>query len=874
MYEVNKSKKHNVLRKNKITKVLLSGIVTMPILLCAQEVSAQETNEQAKNDISAIEVVTVTAQKRVQNVLKVPVSVGTITADIAEESGAVLLSELDKFIPGFEFGDGTMTQDGVKMRGIESSTISVGGDPSSASFFDDVYMPQAAHNVMFSDMARIEVLKGPQGTLFGRNAAMGVVNMVPNSPHEDLEGFLKGTLGSDNLLRYEGMVNIPLSDNLYMRANYINTSQDGIVENIATPSWNEGQKVWDLGEVDHESARIALLWDISASTNFQISYDWDNLEQAPSMAVGISEYSYGKGDPFGSKAENDVNDGVEKRDMTGIISKLNHNFSNELSMKFILSYREWETFNRQDEDGTADITRYFDTINSEDSDILYSELQFNYITNKISAVAGFSYSKEKVKQVTHLTVTADSAARLITGSLNDTIKAGVSQQVAGIIGGNTDAHAAAMFGDGVTFDSAVDTFFQLNGFPMDHSWNSYEWANALNVLGFSADIMSAIGMPGVPLSAGTVDATGDLTYDIVAGAMGFPEIFGPSYSGQFWRETITNTGDFTNWGVYADVDYSLTDKWNIIGGLRYSNDEKYFTWYIPQNDFAQVRPGVGNIIFSEVDMAAKDSWDQITGRLVTSYQLDDDQMLFASYSTGYKSGGFDSLTPNKESFEPEETANFEIGYKAVLWNEVIANISAYYLELDNFQRAISSKTPDSLQAVPTIMNEDIEITGIEFDLRWNVTANLQLGVVSEIRSTDTFTPDFYNGEGKFIEAQKTSVDASTNYTLTIDWIPDLGLGNTNLHIDYVFVENLNSQQVGLEEYKKPIEAYFIDREDLNARFSWTSEDDTLELGLWGKNLFDKRYMMSIGGYAADVLGVPHGRINRGIEVGIDVKYSF
>jgi hypothetical protein len=123
-------------------------------------------------------------------------------------------------------------------------------------------------------------------------------------------------------------------------------------------------------------------------------------------------------------------------------------------------------------------------------------------------------------------------------------------------------------------------------------------------------------------------------------------------------------------------------------------------------------------------------------------------------------------------------------------------------------------------------------------------------------------------------AQQTTTDAALNYTATFDWILNLGIGNTNLHADYVFVENLNSQEVGLEEYKKNIDSYFIDRKDLNARLSWTSEDDEFEIGLWGKNLFDKRYMISIGGYAATELGVPQGRINRGIEVGIDFKYVF
>lgn len=861
-----------IINKNIITKAIISSLAIASCWVNAQESTVNTENAQAKkNDI---EIVTVTAQKRVQNILKVPITVGSVSANLIKESGSTLLSEIDKFIPGFEFGDGTMTQDGITMRGISSPGISVGGDPSSASFYDDVYMPQAAHNVLFTDIARIEVLKGPQGTLFGRNAAMGVVNVVPNAPQDETEAFVKATFGTDNLQRYEMMGNIALTDNFFVRANFLSTEQDGIVKNIARPIWNENNKIWDLGAVNHQAGRIAVLWNISDKTNFQLSYDFDDLNQAPSMAVGISEFSYSKGDIFANKAENDVEGGKETRDMYGVIAKLNHEFSDELSMKYIVSYRDWETYNRQDEDGTADQTRYFDTINNEISNIFYTELQVNYISNKINAVAGFSYSKEDVKQNTYLTLTADTAARLITGELNNTIRDGVAAQVATMIGGSSDANAAAAFGDGVTFNGAVDALFSANGFPLDHLWNAGEWANTLNALGFGESIMTGIGMPGVPLTGDIVNATGDITYDAVAQAMGFPEIFGPSNRGKFWRESIINTGNFTNWGIYGDLDYSVTDKWHVIGGLRYSKDTKDFTWNIPQNSFAAIRPGVQNLLFKQIDLAASDSWSKVTGRLVSSYQLDDDQMVFASYSTGYKSGGYDSLTPNTQSFSPENTTNYEIGYKAILWDEVVANVSGYYLELKNLQSSISSKTPDNFQAIPTIINEDKNITGVEFDLRWNVSSSLRLGVVTEIRSTDNYSPDFYNAEGTFIKAQKTTISAASKYTYTLDWMPDFGVGTTNLHVDYVFEENINAQQVGLEEYKKPIDAYFRDTKNLNGRLSWLSSNDKLEIGLWTKNLLDNRYMFSLGGYAAQVLGVPHGRINRGREVGMDVKYSF
>jgi len=397
--------------KNKVANAVIAALSISSFAAVANATDKQQ---------SQIEVVTITAQKRVQNILKVPVSVGTVSEDAIEESGSVILSDLDKFIPGFDFSDSNMTQAGITMRGVSSPNISVGGDPSSATFFDDVYMPRAAQNVLFSDMERIEVLKGPQGTLFGRNAAMGVVNMVPKSPIEDSEGFAKVSLGTDSLMRLEAMANVALSDNVFIRANVLSTTQDGFVNNISTPSWNDNSKIWDGEARDHKAARIALKWNISDTTNVQFSYDWDDLEQAPPMAIGISEYAYDSGnDVFSSTVENDVRNGVEGRDMTAFTMKLNHEINQQWSLKYVASYRQWQTVNREDEDGSAQIDRYFDTSNNEDSDIFYSELQANYVSDKLNVVTGFSYSKEKVSQTTELNLTSDSAARLITGELNN-----------------------------------------------------------------------------------------------------------------------------------------------------------------------------------------------------------------------------------------------------------------------------------------------------------------------------------------------------------------------------------------------------------------------------------------------------------------------
>lgn len=868
------------------SKKRLVVAVSSILLANSYGVFAQQVEE--KNDPT--EVIMVTAQKREQNIMKVPVVVDTVSADILKKTNSIMLSDIDKFVPGFEFSDSNMTQAGITMRGISSPNISVGGDPSSATFFDGVYMPRAAQNVLFSDIERIEVLKGPQGTLFGRNAAMGVVNILPNSPENDDLGFVKAVLGSDNLRRYELMGNMALSANFFVRVNALINSQDGLAENIYDAPWNANNKNWDPGARNHNALRVAAKWIISDATDLQLSYDFDDLEQAPPLAIGVSQYAYNGGqDVFSDMVENDVRLGVESRDMYAFTAKLNHEFDEQLSMAYTASYRDWKTVNREDEDGTKDITRYFDTSNNENSNIFYQELQMNYVGDSLNMVGGFSYSKEKVKQTSELNLTADSAARFVTGSLNEVIRGSIAQEIAAMInveafGGDADAAAANAFGPGATFAAVVDDFYSSSGFPIDHLWNPDAWAGALNALGFGAPIMDALGMTGIPLNGDIVRATGDITYDIVSQQLAIAEIFGPSYSGQFWEESINNSGSFTNWGVYIDGDWKLDEHWNILAGLRYSKDSKDFSWTIPLTRFAQLRPGVDNILFpmttdsngNNATIEASKTWDKITGRLVAQYQINNDHMLFASYSTGYKAGGYDSLVVASSllPFKPEDTANIELGYKGIAFDTLRTTASIYHLQLDNRQRSISSKAPESSTAVPTIINGDTTIKGLELGLEWAATDALSLGLVTEFRNSDAQWQEFYNEEGTFIPSEKTEAKVSNNFTVRADWIPDLGIGTTTIHVDYVYVENTNADEVGLEEYKKAISAYFVDTQDLNARISWENGDDDIEIALWSKNLLNKRYVSGLGGLTASILGTPIASINRGRELGVDLTYRF
>ena len=603
------------------------------------------------------------------------------------------------------------------------------------------------------------------------------------------------------------------------------------------------------------------------------------MASAPAAAIGLSEYAENPRDPYASTFANDVVDAGETRDMSAITFKFNHEFNDEWSIKLTSSYRDWQTYNRQDEDGTQDVTRYLDTNNLEDSDIFYNEFQVNYNTSNFNYVGGITYSKENVHQTTFINTTTNTVARLTTADLNAQVEGNYRSQIGDIFG---------MAPEDIPQET-IDYFMGLDGLPMEHMWNAQDWANTLTALGMPIDAATVLATNGTPYD----------TYNAVSAMFQEPLIFGPTpYENMMWSENFINNGDFTSYGIYSDFDFQITDQWNVFFGLRYSQDEKDFSWQVSETEFAQVRPGVTNVLFPVRDEYWQSkTWSKTTGRLGTGYIINDDHMVFASVATGYKAGGFDSLnSPHVNdpfadnageliidpetgkvidvSFEPEESLNYEFGYKGLLFEEVTTTLAVFHNVLDDKQTSKESKPPGQAQALPTIVNEDWVVDGLELGMNWMMTDTFSAGFVTEIRSTDKSVDEFYNSVGELIPAGTSSSNTNTSYTIVADWMPEISTGFITLHADYVFRENSNESEIGQAEWVNDIPGYFDDRKLLNARLSWINDDEDIEIGLWGKNLLDNRYIGTPGGRTQDLFGTGHTSVNRGLEAGIDIQYSF
>jgi iron complex outermembrane receptor protein len=775
----------------------------------------------AMAQIEALEEIVVTAQKREQAAIDVPMTVNVFSAGDIEKTGALDLSEIQDFIPGFSVGGGE-TQASITIRGVSSSNISTGGDPSVATFYDEVYIPRAATTMAFSDMARVEVLKGPQGTLYGRNAVAGVVNMVPNQPGAETEGFVRARVGNYSLYRVEAMGNIAASDNFFLRGNILSNQRDGYVTNT------EGGR--DPGSQDNLVARLAGLWTISDTTSLQLAYDYDKVDNAPRGAIGVSPWAACPTDPFCGRVANDVIDGEETRDMSAFTGKLFHDFNEDFSMKLISSYRSFDTTNRQDEDGTAEFDRYLDTDNVEDSDIFYNEIQFNYVGERFTLVFGGNYSKEDTYQEIPVNTNADSAMRAVT--------AGIADQL---------------------------------GVPLQHIWEP-------NQMAF---LMSALLQQ--PISPEMITATGDFFYDQLDMFLPGTPVVGPSYAGTPWTEAYYNTGDFKNYGIYGDIDFQLNDKWSLIAGLRYSWDDKTFSWRNPPNTMNEVRPGTDDLVFTPVPgyteartgtLYASDSWSKLTGRAVVNYQINDAALTFLSYSTGYKSGAFDSLDPSTSDnpLKPEESTNYEWGIKGNFFaNHLSTEFSLFYMELDGRQRTVDTKPPGTPQAVPRVINGDQEFKGAEIVLNWLITSTTQLGFLTTYREEESKWDPFYNAVGDLVN-EVSSGNTGTDYTFTFDWFPQIASGDADFRLEYVFYENNDEFDPTVVDPNIP--GFGDDRKLLNARAAWTTGDGHWTFALWGKNLLDNEVTSSVSNITTATFNTPFVSIDPPRTYGIEAAYNF
>ncbi|WP_353209349.1 TonB-dependent receptor [Sphingorhabdus sp.] len=266
----------------KITRLLTTAAI---ILYPATLVRAQETNTETQAESQGLEEITVTARKRDENMQDVPASVSALSAgelekrfdsDVRDFAGA----SPNIVIDNTQQGPGGVAA--VYIRGIGVGDVEKSVDPAVGVVFDDIYIGQSSGSLLKAiDIDRVEVLRGPQGTLFGRNATGGVINLARSRPTYDLTGKARATYGRFNTSKVEGIVSTGLSDNVAVKVSGAYEKSDGYMYNKFFKQPGQRSEFYAVAG--------ALLFEPTDNLDIQVSYDHQKTKQDPPQLLAVNK---------------------------------------------------------------------------------------------------------------------------------------------------------------------------------------------------------------------------------------------------------------------------------------------------------------------------------------------------------------------------------------------------------------------------------------------------------------------------------------------------------------------------------------------------------------------------------------------------------
>ena len=554
-----------------------------------------------------------TAQKREQGLQDVPIAVEAFSAQQITNLSAQDIGDLGTFTPNVTISKAA-NQPNYAIRGIGTDDFGIGADPAVGVYQDGVYIGRSGGSkVAFNDLARVEILNGPQGTLFGRNAAAGAIQYISNKPDEELYGWARGTVGNYDRYQVDGVANIPLADNLFFRAGLLWNQRDGWIDNVYNGN--------DLARQGNRSIVTQLRWLPTDRLDTILRLEFDQTDEDSRVRSSAVWGPRDNGAGFNKVASD--SDLSEKRNLWGASWHVTYDMD-WATLTSISSYRYFNSKNPEEKDGSAELYYFFNDLNKEKNDQFGQEFRLDgEMGSRFRWTAGVNAYYEHARQISGIHLTPQSVDKLIAeGEI------------------------------GVPYDALVP------GVPID---------------------IAFLVFPD-PFNERTVTSGAQALEDDIA-----------------YREQIRINAKYKSYAGFADVTYDLTDTLALTGGLRYTYDDKKFGRYVKFNDYVvafafttETRIDAngnydpdGNLGFLQSD---KD-WSKLTPRVVLEWQAQEEVMLYASYTEGYKAGGFNSAGEIfAPPFDPEEVANYELGMKSSwLDNTLRVNTALFSYAYDNLQ---------------------------------------------------------------------------------------------------------------------------------------------------------------------------------------------
>jgi iron complex outermembrane recepter protein len=700
------------------------GIISaaIGILLSGCAVYAQTIADSTKT--YQLEPVTVTANKREENIIKVNTSITSLSAKKLEDTRTWGLSGLSALVPNYNYQElGVSFQQIQAIRGIQVFSE----NPAVSTYIDDVNnLDILANGFAFTDIERIEVLRGPQGTLYGRNAMGGVINIITKKPTNSTNSFAEASFGNLGLQRYSVGFKTPLiKDKLFFGLNGLYQTQEGFLKN-----------------------------DIVGTTSTDTNLN--------GKTVGGEQNLYGN-----------------------------------LYLKWLASKRFHLTLNLKGQQDKSDnsgfmVSQFSDTYAFENPDKINLARIAQHERNVINASLVAKYFADK------FTLTSISALQTIAFGFKDLDFPGIYHSY---------------------YDGKIGELL-----PPQKVW-SEEWrinSNSESKFQYTAGVYAFTQKGYEP----TTNTAYELS-DAEATAFGLP-------SGTF----LINRNRSNNFGIagFGEMSYSLTNKLKATVGLRYDYEKREATF----NGFGDA------ILYSDIvtdikpNITANGNYSALSPKFSVSYSINELSNIYGTYTRGFRAGGINasSLPAGvRQTFDPEYSNNYEIGYKAFSANKRLSiGASAFLIQWKDLQFY-------NLVAPFTYAREnvgDAQSMGFELEVSALPVKGLQLdgsfGInPTEYKGFDLKRVNFGTGEETTTAIGGNQLSNAPSHTIFLGAQYEYAINNKLKAVVRGEIRNLGKQYTDIQnQIEQPAYTLF------NSRIGFTY--DKYSLFVWGQNLSNERYL--------------------------------
>jgi iron complex outermembrane receptor protein len=751
---------------------LISSTTGVVLLAAAGQAWAADPNQ--------IEEVVVTAQHRSENLQDVPITIQAFTGEAMQDLGVKSTADLGQFTPNVSIitPSGAGNQPVITIRGVGLNDYNTNNAGPNGVYIDEFYISApTAQSFNIFDLERVEVLKGPQGTLYGRNTSGGAINLVTAKPTNHLVADAHVEYSSWNTFNIEAAVGGPISETLSGRFAAVVNESDGYFHNTLTGTRENG--------ANNFAARGQLQWKPSDDLKVLLSVRGGYLDNRPNQYRHFGTLDPATGEicsvqqVYAGACVDLFGKGTPEKFFDGAFNRREHNRFTDLASTLRVDYalpNGWDfvsitggNYNQKKfpEDSDASPDRNLEIDFKAQSNEITQEFRLSHSTDRYNWVVGAYYLHEALKQHQPLYILLD-----------------------------------------------FDKFF----------------------------------------GAGAGDGVASIT------------------------ETINHQSTKSG-AAFGQVEYNLTDALKLIAGARVTAEKKTFRSFgfdrFQEGGMDHFGPAVN---INDLQSSLSDS--KVNWRLGANYKVTPDVMVFATVSTGFKSGGFNggflSTDPaarerQLQPVKPETVTAYEIGLKSEFWDRrVVFNAAAFYNDYKNQQIFTLVPSTEPGQGPVNVLDNAAKVRtyGVEGDLSLRPTSELtltaQVGLLSAklvkfVAARDPSQPDF--------SGNRVPLAPKVTAALLVDWKHPVGDGVLNLQANASykgkqFFDNSNDPMITQDGYWLA-----------NARVAYAIQDERWEVAAFVRNLTGKHYFVdnfnlsSPFGMLTGVVGTPR-------SFGVEINYRY